>query len=297
MAMTKTEILTDGLERVSQTAHTNTMNDTNTDAIELAQSQTRSGEQAWLDPEWYGMKPEDWDEGRTPWKPVLVLRAETYLPDRLFDVAPCHAEHLSGNYRLSPKESLAYQNRILPKGMPLQLLGHEAGFVVWTDDIVIPTLVDTSRHCRSGKPFLPSTSEAERVAWGAVWMSLTPSEMMTQRSGVLAAKGIVVLGGLGLGWLLGKVCAKDSVERVVVVEKSQELLDWYGYGLCRKFRKVSDVICDDVYNQIGKHGGATYLLDIWHLLSGAGRDERLIKAKRRFKNRLWGWGWDERRAR
>ena len=57
---------------------------------------------------------------------------------------------------------------------------------------------------------------------------MTPAEMLTQRSGVQAAEGTVVLGGLGLGWLLRKVCEKPSVERVIVVEKSQELLDWYG---------------------------------------------------------------------
>jgi spermidine synthase len=56
-------------------------------------------------------------------------------------------------------------------------------------------------------------------------MSMTPAEMLTQRSGVQAAEGTVVLGGLGLGWLLRKVCEKQSVERVIVVEQSQELLD------------------------------------------------------------------------
>ena len=124
-------------------------------------------------------------------------------------------------------------------------------------------------------------------------MSLTPAEMLTQRPGVRRAQGTVLIGGLGLGWLLKKVCEKDSVDRVIVVERSQELLDWYGHDLCRKFPKVSDVICDDVYNQIGKHGASTmHLLDIWLLLSDSSRDRRLLPFRRRLKSRF-GHGGNE----
>ena len=122
-------------------------------------------------------------------------------------------------------------------------------------------------------------------------MSLTPSEMLTQRPGVQRAEGTVVIGGLGLGWLLRKVCEKETVERVIVVEKSQELLDWYGYDLCKRHPKVSDVICDDIYNQIGRHGGnTTYLLDIWLLFTDARNDRRLAPWRRKLKKRLWAWG-------
>ena len=122
-------------------------------------------------------------------------------------------------------------------------------------------------------------------------MSLTPSEMLTQRPGIQKANGTVVIGGLGLGWLLRKVCEKHSVERVIVVEISRELLNWYGYDLCKRYPKVSDVICDDIYNQIGKHGGKTiYLLDIWFLYCDARKDQRLLAAKRKLKKRLWAWG-------
>ena len=50
--------------------------------------------------------------------------------------------------------------------------------------------------------------------------------------------------------------------------------------------KVSDVICDDIYVQIGKHGGKTIcLLDIWLLYSDADRDHQL-RWWRRLKKRL-----------
>ena len=105
------------------------------------------------------------------------------------------------------------------------------------------------------------------------------------------ASRTVVIGGLGLGWLLRKVCEKPDVERVIVVEKSQELLDWYGYRLCGRFEKAVEVICDDVYRQMGKHGVATrYLLDIWHLFSGAASDHRLDPFRRKYKETTLGLG-------
>ena len=54
--------------------------------------------------------------------------------------------------------------------------------------------------------------------------------------------------------------------------------------------KVTDVICDDVYNQIGKHGNAQYLLDIWPISQGARRDARYRAAKKKLKSRIWAWG-------
>jgi hypothetical protein len=83
------------------------------------------------------------------------------------------------------------------------------------------------------------------------------------------------------------------VERVVVVDRSQELLDWYGSRMCGRFDKVREVICDDIYNQLDRHGlAARYLLDIWHLYSGAADDDRLALFRRRLRRRLWAWGMD-----
>ena len=118
-------------------------------------------------------------------------------------------------------------------------------------------------------------------------------EMMSQRSAVKMASHTVVIGGLGLGWLLRKVCEKPEVDRVIVVEKSQELLDWCGYQMCGRFEKVEQVICDDIYRQLGKHGlDARYLLDIWHLFAGAANDYRLSPWRRKLKRRVWAWGLD-----
>jgi hypothetical protein len=238
---------------------------------------------------------EAWDEDRTQFRHTLRLDAATYMPDRLFDIAPVQPHEVStGEAVISPSECFAYQNRILPAGKPLNLYGKQHGIVVWNGDVVIPGLIDLTRWRDTGDHFSDHTSLSLRMQAGAIWMSLTPMEMMTQRSGVKLASRTVVIGGLGLGWLLRKVCEKPEVEQVIVVEKSQEVLDWYGFRMCSRFGKVSEVICDDVYRHIGKHGvAARYLLDIWHLYSGAADDHRLVPFRRKInKRRLWAWGLD-----
>jgi len=222
---------------------------------------------------------------------LLHLEASTYRVDTLFGIRPAQADLLSGAYLVSPGLRFSYRNRILPAGKPLPLLGMDQAMVVWNGDVVIPMLLDMTIDCRTHTRFPTKVTTEERAKWGEVWMSMTPTEMLTQRSGVQAAEGTVVLGGLGLGWLLRKVCEKPSVERVIVVEKSQELLDWYWTDLCKRYDKVSDVICDDVYNRTGKHGArAKYLLDIWLGFGQARRDSRFKALKRKLKKRLWGWG-------
>ena len=77
--------------------------------------------------------------------------------------------------------------------------------------------MNRDRHCYCFETEIP---EGNRVYHGNVWMSLTPNEMISQRDGIEAAKGTVVIGGLGLGWFLRKVCEKESVDRVIVVDSS-----------------------------------------------------------------------------
>jgi hypothetical protein len=123
-------------------------------------------------------------------------------------------------------------------------------------------------------------------------MSLTPAEMISQRNGIHKAKGKVVIGGLGMGWFLRRVCEKEDVDEVIVVERSQELLDWYGHRLCERHPKVTAVICNDVYSETTRHGNAQFLLDIWPTYLGARQDKRLRKARESLGGRLWAWGMD-----
>ena len=217
---------------------------------------------------------EPWDEDRTRFKPELVLQGQTYRATPLFDVAPHPADpqDTPGQFLLkSPRGEFAYMNRLWRRGQGIPLLqNRRTGIVCWDADVVIPVLLD-------GRTL-------------AVWMSLTPMEVFTLREGISMAKGTVIIGGLGMGYLLRKVCEKTTVERVIVVEQSRELLDWFGDRLCAAQPKVTDIICGDAYDQIGKFGDQSrYLFDIWPTYGDAAEDARFQAIKQQNRG-VWGWG-------
>ena len=49
---------------------------------------------------------------------------------------------------------------------------------------------------------------------------------MTLREMLPRAKGTTIVAGLGLGWLLSRVCNKAEVHTVILVDKSRELAEW-----------------------------------------------------------------------
>lgn len=61
-----------------------------------------------------------------------------------------------------------------------------------------------------------------------VWMSLSPMERESQMLHVKAARGHVVIAGLGMGWLVANVARKPEVERVTVLELNPEVVELFG---------------------------------------------------------------------
>jgi hypothetical protein len=59
---------------------------------------------------------------------------------------------------------------------------------------------------------------------GETWMSITPLEIESEEIGIRAAKGHVVIFGLGMGWSTTAVAARPSVSAVTVVERDPEVL-------------------------------------------------------------------------
>lgn len=123
------------------------------------------------------------------------------------------------------------------------------------------------------------------------WMSLTPWEMWTQRSGISAATGHVVLGGLGMGWLLTQIAKKPTVKKITVVEKSQSLLDWFGYKVCRKIPKVDQVVCADFWEQAVKYDAkkCRFIADIWAEYGAAENSQELAELRAKGA-KVWAWG-------
>lgn len=148
------------------------------------------------------IQAEHWDEDKTLFKPLLYLHADTYNVEPLFEVPSSHAS--APLYTLSPRKQFAYCNRIVPAGLQLRNCGlsNQKGLVCWDGEIAIPSLIDMRREAGTGATMPECTPEKQRVEHGAVWMSLTPNEMLSQRSGIQRASGKVLIGGLGLGWFV-----------------------------------------------------------------------------------------------
>ena len=231
----------------------------------------------------------DWDEDKTKFDKLLTLRGKSFQKAadhyKLFEVphvlttAPDH--HGNKAMVFSPEGNYAYACRELPAYTTLELFqGQKRGHVYFDSEVNIPVLYQ-HRPNHISKLF-------------EVWMSITPAEVLTLRQGLKLATGKVLIGGLGLGWLLKKVAAKKSVKEIVVVEISQELIDWYGEQLCLDVQndtgtKVT-LICDDVANQVGEHGSDTrHLLDIWSSYPVGPYQLKELKDKLSGV-KWWGWG-------
>lgn len=225
---------------------------------------------------------EKWDPLKTKFQDRIALDGEHYteyvkslmaFPDEA--VLFTGSKHIREQVRHSPGGHWSYANRTLPALTWMDTWrGHTKGVVVFSTDVPIPTLLWDYQTISSG----------------------TPMEMFTMRQGIRRSTGTVLVGGLGLGWFLRLVAAKKSVKRVIVVEKSQDLLDWYGRELCARISGESDtpieVICDDVWEHVGKHGvDVRHMLDIWEgyptCLYDLDKKQRvLIEGVKHF----WGWG-------
>lgn len=178
----------------------------------------------------------EWDEDKTKFQHMLVLKASTYNPHRLFDVEPISMDEMNAQSlpdskcAISPTGQFRYTEAILSRGRMLDLIrGDRRTKVCFDDDVVIPRL-NERRSSHAGFMIDP-------------WMSMTPMEVMTQRYAIRRAKGHVVIAGLGMGWMLRKVAARKQVRAITLVEISQELIDWVmpTLGISRDI----EIICGD----------------------------------------------------
>lgn len=191
---------------------------------------------------------------------------------------------------LSPSGTYAFVRRRLPKATPLALWTNQddAGpfDVVFDAPVALPILFE-----RTGARGSWSTS-----SW-QVWMSLTPAEVISQWPALLKVRQgkpgqHVVVGGLGMGWLLAKVLAEPKVAKVTLIEENQELCDWILPQLCGLLpvEKPVDVVVGDLFEEISDLTADTALLDIWPAWTDISEDMRMLKRLSGGKIRRW-WGW------
>lgn len=229
-------------------------------------------------------------EHKVPWPEVKPVRYDR-VSDDVGVVASTYVVHnplaeifpdVGADGIVDPSGTLRYTTKPLPLYSGLIIGSSPADYggdskLYFDADMLLPTL-----H------YLRNATDT----WHP-WMGLTPLEMWSQRSGIMAAQGDVILGGLGMGWLLSQIAAKRTVKSIVVVEKDKNLLDWFGTKLCEGIPKVKAVVHSGVFEYADSrrddYASLRFILDIWPDLGDAKWDRRL-KRLRALGATCWAWG-------
>lgn len=125
-------------------------------------------------------------------------------------------------------------------------------------------MIDAGRHARL-------------IVVGSLVMSDTQMERWTNSEIVRKAKGSVLIAGLGLGLILVPILAKPEVNRVLVIEKCQDVIDLVTPALkAQKGGHKLEVIQADIFDwkpERGSRWDAIYF-DIWTAPSTDDLDEQ-----------------------
>lgn len=216
------------------------------------------------------------------WEPELNIIGETYRPLNLFpELAPSDApvDQLGPAEKAdSPGKLFRYCIRLHRAGKRLMTWwGAQTGSVIFDSDVPIPAVF----QCRDGEPGVWTESP---------WMSLTPAELITLREGTRMAKGRVVIAGLGLGHQLIEVSRRLQVKEIVLVELSQELVDFYLPRVRPHLKKRLTVIIGDAYAVLPTLAADVALVDIFPAYGG--NEAAMADLRRRCPKikKMWGWG-------
>lgn len=170
--------------------------------------------------------------------------------------------------RTDNKAFIDYLEKNPQKGSVLDLFPKK---IKHGDIVVAPvevSLLDSFRSARDGGTFFcPPGTYTRLTVKGKLWMSDTPMETRTQDRFIAAARGRVLVGGLGLGVVLRPLLAKPEVTAVIVVEINPDVIKIVGpkFADPRLVIMQGDVKDDgpiDVFAERG-HTFDTIWLDVW----------------------------------
>lgn len=126
---------------------------------------------------------------------------------------------------------------------------------------------------------------------GKIWMSLSPMELESQGHHAAAARGRVLIGGLGMGVLLATIIRKRNVREVVVVEREKGIIEmvqdqalYFGWRGRTKVKYVHEDMLE--YRGDGK-GFDVGLIDIWPSMG----DMAVREDMRRIANNVRAEAW------
>ena len=187
-------------------------------------------------------KAVPWDPNM-PFEHSLKIQGDTYRQPSLFKVKPCKSEERDPNlcykkgkrkWAVSPTKKWGYRERFINPGETLQIFsGNKRGAICFDAPVLIPMLHRGKDRGDDG------------VYWSKnPWMSFTPMEFFSLRTGIRMARGHTVVAGLGMGYQLEQVCAKRNVARVTLVEECEELVEWVLPQLDLRGTTVETIIGD-----------------------------------------------------
>lgn len=223
-----------------------------------------------------------------PWSPAMTWTPELNLIGTTFEtlnpfpeLAPSDApvdELNPAEHADSPNKQFRYCIKLHRAGQKLLTwFGDRTGSVIFDSDVRFPAIF----QCIPGHPGI----------WNDVpWMSLTPAEILTLREGTRLAKGRVVIGGLGLGHQLIEVSKRLQVKEIVLVELSQELVDFYLPRIRPLIKKRLTVIVGDAYQIIPTLTADVALLDMFPYYGGNEPATRELAKRSPKIKKVWGWG-------
>jgi hypothetical protein len=135
----------------------------------------------------------------------------------------------------------------------------------------------------------PTGDYCRLVINGQTVMSDTYLEYSTNREVVYQARGDVLIAGLGIGFILVPLLAKEGVKSITVIEKHQEVIDLVG----PHFRDSRlSIIQDDIFKWKPSKGSTydTIYFDIWPCICASNLKE-MTRLERRFRPFRGEGGW------
>ena len=105
---------------------------------------------------------------------------------------------------------------------------------------------------------------------GIEWMTITPNEVETMREPIAKCRGRVLTLGLGLGYFAFHASQKEEVERVVVVERSRDVIEIFKTYLLPQFPNADkiEIVEADAFQYMEEkmpRGNFDYVFaDLWH---------------------------------
>lgn len=116
-------------------------------------------------------------------------------------------------------------------------------------------------------------------------MSNVPMEEYTNETFIKEAKGDILIGGLGIGFIILPLMQKESVTSITVIEKYKDIIDMITNQI--KFNNKVNIIHDDVFTYKPIDTKYDYIyVDIWNVINSDVYTSQMIPLKNGYKQYL-----------